>query len=81
MSRDTCPDIPIWLKIEVSSHSNIGSLLDSIISNLASCKISIFELFFVAKQVGLSLTLSKTSKTDCLMLRPLSFRFSLEVSQ
>ena len=23
-SRDTCPDIPVWLKNEVSSHSYIG---------------------------------------------------------
>ena len=23
-SHDTCPDIPIWLKNEVSSHTNIG---------------------------------------------------------
>ena len=46
-------------------------LLDSIISKLATCAISIFYLVSIAKETGLSLTLSETRKTGFVAMRPI----------
>ena len=45
--------------------------LQPIISRLATCKISIFELVSVAEEIGLSLALSETPKTGFLASRPI----------
>ena len=46
-------------------------LLESIISRLATSRISIFKLVSVAEQAGLSLALSETPKTGFLVTRPI----------
>ena len=51
--------------------------LESIISRFATSEISIFELVSVAKQAGLNLTLSETSKTGFLESRPISSGLTL----
>ena len=43
------------------------------ISKLASCKISIFQLVSVAEQAGLSLTCLQTPKTGFLALRAILY--------
>ena len=45
--------------------------LESIVSKLATSKISIFYLVSVDKQAGLNLTLSETPKTGFLTTRPI----------
>ena len=47
------------------------SLFRSIISELASDKISIFQLVSVADETGLSLTLPETPKTGFVTMRPI----------
>ena len=46
-------------------------LMESIICILATGEIAIFQLFSVAEETGLKLTLSKTPKTDVVALRPI----------
>ena len=46
-------------------------LLESIISRLATSKISIFKLVSVAEQAGLNLTLAEIPKTGFVMSRPI----------
>ena len=58
-------------------HSLISTFviryLESIGANHAPCKISIFQLVYVAEQLGLSLTLLESLKTGFLMSMPISF--------
>ena len=60
-------------------HSLISAfvirLLESIISKLATSKISIFKLVSVAEETGLSLALSETSKTGFVASRPILHPF------
>ena len=46
----------------------VTRLLESIISNLATSKISIYSLVYVAVETGLSLTMSETPKTGALLM-------------
>ena len=46
--------------------------LERIISKLATSKMSIFQLVFVAEETGLNLTLLETPKTGFLPTRPIS---------
>ena len=55
-------------------HSLISAIvihfLESMISRLATSKISIFYLGSVAEETGLNLAMSETLKTGFVMLRP-----------
>ena len=59
----------------VLSHSLISAIvirsLESIVSKLASGKLSIFGLVSVLEQFGLSLTQSETPKTGFLAMKPI----------
>ena len=55
------------------------SLIESIISRLATSKISIFKLVSVAEQACLNLTLSDTPKTDFVAMRPIFIQKTLDI--
>ena len=57
-------DEPARLRRQISAF--IISLMECIISRLATNEVSIFHLVSVAEQAGLNLTFSETSKTDFL---------------
>ena len=62
-------DQPAHLRRLISAF--VIHLLESIISKLASSKISIFELVSVAEETGLSLALSTNPKAGFLTSRPI----------
>ena len=50
-SGDTCPDIPIWLKNGVSSHSNIGHCSNTVSSRYLLNQ-SEFGIYWIQLKVG-----------------------------
>ena len=62
-------DQPAHLRRLISAF--VIRLLESIISKLASSKISIFKLVSVAEETGLSLALSTNPKAGFLASRPI----------
>ena len=51
--------------------SFVLTILESIISKLATTEISAFKLVSVAEQAGLNIAVSETLKTGFLVLRPI----------
>ena len=72
--KKTC--FPGFVNNKAADHSLISAfvihVMESIISYLATSKISIFQLVSAADQTGLSLNLSETPKTGFVPLGPYS---------
>ena len=71
-ANHTGADQPVHLHLRSLISAFVIHLLESIISKLATCKVSIFQLVSVAEQTVLSLTRLESRKTDFPASRPIS---------
>ena len=67
-ANNKCADQPALLRSLISAF--VDRELKIIISSLAMCRISNYELVHLAQQAGLNITLSQNLKIDFIVSRP-----------